>query len=157
MAKNYSEAINQAIENFFREDDWKYQPIDENGIIKSGITLSSKLKRATIHVNVLENGFYVNVSPDLSADEDSRAAVAEFITRANYGLGHGNFEMDYRDGEIRYKTTMYCGDQIPTFDQIKFLFYANIMTLDRYGNALAKVLFGMATPEEAIQEAENAD
>jgi hypothetical protein len=30
-----------------------------------------------------------------------RAPPAEFITRANYGLIIGNFELDFEDGEIR--------------------------------------------------------
>jgi len=35
-----------------------------------------------------------------------RGAVAEFINRANYGIIIGNFEMDFADGEIRYKTSI---------------------------------------------------
>ena len=30
--------------------------------------------------------------------------MAEYLHRANYGLRVGNFELDYDDGEIRYKT-----------------------------------------------------
>ena len=43
--------------------------------------------------------------PAAKAPEARRAAVAEFITRVNYGMVLGNFEMDYSDGEIRYKTS----------------------------------------------------
>jgi len=32
--------------------------------------------------------------------------VNEFLTRANYGLNIGNFEMDFQDGEIRFKTAI---------------------------------------------------
>lgn len=38
--------------------------------------------------------------------EDARMAVAEFITRANYGMRIGNFELDLRDGEVRYKSSL---------------------------------------------------
>ena len=41
----------------------------------------------------------------MKVEEDKRAAVAEYLTRANYGLHVGNFEMDMTDGEVRYKTT----------------------------------------------------
>jgi len=30
----------------------------------------------------------------------------KFLTRANYGMMIGNFEMDFTDGEIRYKTSI---------------------------------------------------
>ena len=34
--------------------------------------------------------------------EIKRQDIAEYLTRANYGMVMGNFEMDYSDGEIRY-------------------------------------------------------
>ena len=34
------------------------------------------------------------------------SAIAEFITRANYGMALGNFELDFNDGEVRYKTSV---------------------------------------------------
>jgi hypothetical protein len=40
------------------------------------------------------------------APEAARLRVAEFITRANYGLRIGNFELDFGDGEVRYKTSI---------------------------------------------------
>jgi hypothetical protein len=41
-----------------------------------------------------------------NAPEEKRTAVAELLTRANFGLYLGNFEMDWDDGEIRYKTSV---------------------------------------------------
>jgi hypothetical protein len=37
---------------------------------------------------------------------NKRQTVAEYLTRANYGLVLGNFEMDFSDGEVRYKTSI---------------------------------------------------
>lgn len=42
-----------------------------------------------------------------------RAAVAEFLTRANYGLSLGNFEMDFDDGEVRAKVVLAVGAHPP--------------------------------------------
>lgn len=38
-----------------------------------------------------------------------RGAMAEFVTRANYGLVLGNFELDFSDGELRAKTSLDLG------------------------------------------------
>eukprot|EP01113_Clastostelium_recurvatum_P036365 TRINITY_DN516_c0_g2_i1.p1 TRINITY_DN516_c0_g2~~TRINITY_DN516_c0_g2_i1.p1 ORF type:complete len:155 (-),score=27.95 TRINITY_DN516_c0_g2_i1:145-609(-) len=38
--------------------------------------------------------------------EKSRKRMIEYITRANYGLGHGCFKMDERDGEIEFQSSM---------------------------------------------------
>ncbi|MDE6774845.1 MAG: YbjN domain-containing protein [Ruminococcus sp.] len=154
MAKNYSKEIADAVSMFLHEDDWKFSEVDDDGIIRTGIRIESKLKSADIYINVLKDSFVVVSVPALKADKDCINEMAEFITRANYGLNHGNFEMDYRDGEIRYKTSMYCGNMIPTPEQIKAVIYINVSTLDDYGNGIAMVAFGMSTPEDAIRMCE---
>ncbi len=156
MAKDYSPAIADAIVDFFHKDDWNFKEIDENGVIRTGVTLKAKAKKADININVTNTGFAINSSLPFSADQDSMAATAEFIARANFGMMHGNFELDFRDGEIRYKTTLYCEELTPTFKQIHFLLYVNLTTLEKYANGLMKVVFGMATPKEAIDEIENS-
>ncbi len=152
MSKNFSPDIQAAVEDFFERDDWHYEPMTENGVFRLGITLKSKFKNARIYMNILNNGIVCLTVPPMGADENNMTQVNEFITRANYGLNHGNFELDFRDGEIRYKTSLICGKEIPTFEQIKELLYINIMMIERYGNGLAEVMFGMSTPEEAIRK-----
>jgi len=43
----------------------------------------------------------------LRVPEEVRLEAAHFLTRANYGLATGNFELDLEDGEIRYKTVVH--------------------------------------------------
>ena len=154
MAKNYSKEIADAVSMFLHEDDWKFSEVDDDGIIRTGIRLNSKVKSADIYINVLKESFVVISVPALQADKDCMDEMAEFITRANYGLNHGNFEMDYRDGEIRYKTSLFSDDEIPTHEQIEAMIYINVTTLDNYGNGLAMIAFGMGTPEDAIRMCE---
>lgn len=90
----------------------------------------------------------INVPPEV------RPSVAEFITRANYGLRLGNFELDYADGEIRFKNSLdFEGEQL-TPNMIKHIIYPAVQTLDQYLPGLLKVAFGAETPVEAIQEIE---
>jgi len=48
--------------------------------------------------------FYVNIGP--LAPVERRDEVARFITRVNWGLSIGNFEMDYEDGFVRFKSSV---------------------------------------------------
>ena len=57
-----------------------------------------------IRVDLEEFLFYA-VAPIKTPDE-VRPAVSEYVTRANYGLRIGNFELDYGDGEVRYKSSL---------------------------------------------------
>lgn len=155
MADNYSPSIRDAIEDFFERDDWKYDPMDEHGIFRTGVSLNGKCKSARVFINVREDSFLVHSVPSFGADQDTLHEVAEFITRANYGMSYGNFEFDYSDGEVRFKTSVYCGDSTPTFDQVAQAIYVNCSTLDDYCDGIMKVAFGMMTPEEAIAEIED--
>lgn len=154
MSKDYSSEIAEAIQSFLEKEDWKYEPCDENGVIRINMSLKCKMKKVHIFINVHDDSFSILSILPLNADENVRKDMAEFLTRANYALNLGNFEMDFDDGEIRYKTSHYCGNTIPTFEQIGRNLYVNILTVDRYGDGIAKILFGMGTPKEAVEECE---
>ena len=38
---------------------------------------------------------------------ERRLEVSEFLTRANHGLADGNFELDFDDGEVRFKSVLH--------------------------------------------------
>ena len=78
-----------------------------------------------------------------------------FLTRANYGLHVGNFEMDMTDGEVRYKTTGVADENtMPGLDVIRRLTYVGFSMFDHYVPSLLSILYGGKTAEEAIAEAE---
>ena len=154
MASDYSHDISAAIEGFLNEDEWNFEPVDENGVIRTGVSLRSKLKNAKIFFLIKSDAYSIISTISVGADEESMQRTAEFITRANYGLTHGNFEMDFSDGSIRFKTSLLCADTVPSYEQIRGTLHINILMLERYGNALLEVIFGVKTPEEAVEEAE---
>ena len=47
-----------------------------------------------------------SVLPDKAEDDHQRHRLYELLSWFNYGLILGNFEIDPRDGEVRYKTSM---------------------------------------------------
>lgn len=107
---------------------------------------------AIVRVDLEEFLFYA-VAP-VKVPEDVRTAVAEYLTRANYGLRIGNFELDYSDGEVRYKSSLDFEGQSLTPDLIRNAIYPAVHTMDRYLPGLLRVSFGGATPHEAIEEVE---
>lgn len=107
---------------------------------------------AIIRVDLEEFLFYA-VAP-VKAPEEVRPAIAEYLTRANYGLRIGNFELDYTDGEVRYKSSLGFEGQMLTSDLIRNAIYPAVHTMDRYLTGLLRVSFGGATPLEAIEEVE---
>lgn len=74
------------------------------------------------------------------APEPRRAAVAELLTRANYGLAAGNFELDFEDGEIRCKSVLHTqGDGVDA-GTLKRLVRANGIAMETYLPEIAAVV-----------------
>jgi hypothetical protein len=97
---------------------------------------------------------YVLFGPEVS--EQRRAAAAELATRANWGLGDGNFEMDFDTGELRFKIGIDFTDMPLSPIQVRNALVCAMDTVDIYSGALVRVLAGEATPAEAVAEAEAA-
>ncbi|WP_051463694.1 YbjN domain-containing protein [Leptolyngbya sp. PCC 6406] len=135
---------------FFTEDDWSFTKLQGESALRTACqgekgqwNCYAKVREAAQQVV-----FYSVCS--LQAAPEQRLAVAEFITRANYGLIIGNFEMDWSDGEIRYKTSIDVeGDRL-TPALIKRLVYANVMMMDTYFPGIQAILETGVEPEAAI-------
>lgn len=97
-------------------------------------------REALVFYSVLENPI----------PESKRAEVAEFITRANSRLLLGNFELDFSDGELGYKTSIDVEGGQLTFNMLNNMLYANVITLDIYLPGIMNVLYGNLSPQEAI-------
>lgn len=91
----------------------------------------------------------------ISVPVDKRAEVAEFITRANYGLKMGNFEMDFEDGEVRYRTMANTDEDCINEKIVIHLIHTNITTMDKYLKGIMAVVFGNTEPKKAIDDIEN--
>lgn len=142
---------------FFEEDGWPYQ------VVKPQSTLQMQFQGENGQWSCFgfakeqqEQFAFYSVCP-VRPSEDKRLALAEFLTRANYGLALGNFELDFSDGEIRYKTSLDVeGDRL-TSALIKHIVYSNVMMMDTYLPGIMLVIYGNATPEDAIARIENKE
>ena len=113
----YSQDIANAVRSFLVNDDWKFDFNADRGVFNFGLNIDGKLGKLDYSIRVRENFFTVYAVAPINADRKdpkAMAAMAEFITRANYGLPNGNFEMDFSDGEIRYKSFVPCDDTMPS-------------------------------------------
>lgn len=151
-----AELYNQ-MQFFFEQDEWPYAPIEHQTAIRTGFSGDNGQWMCYAHAREETDQFvFYSVLP-VNAPPNKRAAAAEFITRANYGMIIGNFEMNYDDGEIRYKTSVDIEGAELSFALVKQAVYANVATVDRYLPGLMAVIYGNADPETAIIRVENSD
>jgi hypothetical protein len=147
----------ETLSAFLEEDGWKPRRLEGKHAFSMGYTGKNGDYRCYAVVRVdLEEFLYYVVAPVRIPDE-LRQAIAEFITRANYGMRIGNFELDYSDGEVRYKSSINFEDEVLTDETIRNAVYPAVQTIDRYLPGLMRVSFGGATPLEAIEEIEGGE
>jgi hypothetical protein len=138
---------------FFTNDDWTFTKIQGQPILQMGYQGENGqfICYARANENPQQFAFY-SIFPML-APEERKLAIAEFITRANYGMVIGNFEFNFSNGEILYKTSIDVeGDRL-TATLIKRLVYTNIAIADQYLPSIQAIIDGKS-PTDAIQAIE---
>jgi hypothetical protein len=141
---------------FLETDEWYPQQVQDEHLYRMGYTGKNGQMTCFARIMVeLEQFLFYAIAP-VKAPEAARPAVAEFITRANYGMRIGNFEMDFSDGEVRYKSSLDFEQEVLTPRLIKNAIYPVVQTIDRYLPGLMRVIYGDQPPAEAIAEIEGA-
>lgn len=132
-------------------DDWFFTQNDEEAFLR--LFYEGKNGQWNCYAQALEqqNGFIFYSVYAQPVPEEQRPGMAELLTRINYGLILGNYEMDYADGEIRFKTSVMLETHELTPDLIKPVVFANLGSMDRYWPALTALLQGRAGPKEALE------
>ena len=141
--------------NFFIADDWPcVQLLGQPALQISFQGENGKWNCYARARDEQQQFIFYSICP-VNAPEEKRLAVAEFLTRANSGMMIGNFELDFNDGEISYKTSIDVeGDRISSA-LIKRLVYANVMMMDEYLPGIFSVIYGNVSPADAIAQIEN--
>ena len=142
------------VERFFKEDDWKFQRMEGKTILRMGVSGKNGSWVSYAQAQDDKQRFIFYSIMDTKVPEDKRQAVAEFLTRANYGLIIGNFEMDFSDGEVRYKTSIDVegGQLVPRM--IKIMVYTNVLMMDKYLPGIMQVIYGGVSPAKAVAAVE---
>ncbi len=138
--------------DFFEDDGWEFDHVDEMPVLRLGFSGEHGRWLCYAQAREMQQQFvFYSVMP-VTASPEKRMHIAEYITRANYGMVIGNFEMDFDDGEIRYKTSIDVEGSDITPELIQQCVYANVVISDRYLPGLMRVIYADIDPEVALYE-----
>jgi len=130
------------LKRVFVENRWPFSEVRGAPVLLS--ELSGALGRWKFYAQVVAEHELIllfSVCP-LRAPEERRLEVSHFLTRANYGLAAGNFELDFDDGEIRYKTVLQLqGGDLESIT-VKRLVRANGIAMETYLPGIGAVITG---------------
>lgn len=139
---------------YFVEEDWVAEKLEGDDLVRATFEGDNGQWACFVQVNEEEEQctFY-SIAP-IGVPEAKLLMMAEFITRANHSLGSGNFDLDFSDGEVRFKTSLdVLGDQLslPLFRNIVI---NNLAMMDQYLPGLKAVIDSDVSPAALIAQLE---
>jgi hypothetical protein len=138
--------------DFFNRQGWSYSQANDRPVIHTRFTgENGRWNCAAIAGPQDEDLLFLSLVP-CNAAPARRAACAELLARINFGLTHGCFELDFDDGEVRFRTSVRLTDDVPA-ELVDHLVFSNLCTVDRFFGAIMKVLYADANPKAALEPA----
>ena len=143
-------SLYEQVRVFFEEDDWGYVEGPNDNVLRYGFSGQNAKFQGIAKVDDERRHILFLCYLPTHVPENKRTAAAEYVTRANYGLLNGNFELDFSDGEVRFKVSVLIEDSRLTFEQFKTAVYTCVLTMDRYCAGLMEVIYADKNPAECI-------
>ncbi len=148
------QSLMEVVVRFFREDQWNFQEVENKPVIRAGYRGEHGTWICFARVDEENQRFLFHSTMGLNIPPQYRTAVAEYITRVNFGLPLGNFEMDFDTGDVRFRTSIETPEGGLTVPMVRALAYANVRSMDRYFPGVLAVVHGGLSPEAALARAE---
>jgi len=98
----------------------------------------------------------VLVTSPVFLPEPSRLRVAELLTRVNFGLRIGCFELDLEDGEWRFRVSVDVEGGELTSRMVNLMLSAALAAMDDHHDATLRVAYGDVGPAQAYADVQVA-
>lgn len=139
----------QILYDILNENGWEFDYDTKNEIIRFEIHGVNADFHAFLLVDEEQESLLCNTHIDQKIPHSKRLEVCDFMSRVNYELANGNFEMDMDNGEIRYRTYLDLSDAKPSKEQILNIVWNGVLGFDTYYPGLMRLVYGNCTAEEA--------
>jgi hypothetical protein len=130
---------------------YKYQEFDDDSIF---MVVRGPLGAYSLFLTTDEKREVVRVTGSYGAaiPEPRRRAIGEAVSRANMLLGVGNFDLDFDDGELRFRNSVDVEGGLFTARMADNLLGCTLYNLDRYADAFMRIAFGEIEPLDALKD-----
>lgn len=146
------------VRGFLDSEGITYQahaPSNESAVVSMNLTGKSGNFRTFVEVRQGQKRVLVYVESPVKVPGMRRSLAAEFLMRVNYSLALGGFELDFRDGEVRYRNGIDVDGGVLSNEMIRQLIMVPAATMDRFFGGLMQVVYGTTMPAEAFEECRN--
>jgi len=142
-------SIAKAFEALFERQEWRFFKTDENNY---AFGFNSEVNRFNLHATIEDQRHTLTIYSQVpfQVPPGRMSEIAELVSRANWNMILGNFELDYDDGEIRFKISQSFRFREPDPDEIMELLDCALSMMQVYYTCFGDVIYGGQTVEEAL-------
>lgn len=144
----------EIVKQFLTEENWQYQMLEKRPALRIGYhgEHGTWVCYAQVDEQAQRLLFYSWMGMNIPILY--RAAVIEYLTRVNFALTLGNFEMDLQNGEVRFRTSLDCAEGLPGKNALRTCLYANVRCMDHYFPGVLAVVHSGISPQAAMARVE---
>lgn len=143
----------ETVERIYNKEELNFEVDKKNNVIRFSMDsdIASQLRFIFRIVNELTVMFKTLLP--FNIPEKYRQQVSEYITRVNYEMLMGNFEMDFSDGEFSYKISLAFEEEHGIADDVILrLTYIGFNMMDIYAKGVFAIIHGGKTAIEAFEQ-----
>jgi hypothetical protein len=145
--------MKEIILTYLQQNDIQYFfSNEEKTLVRFGVSTEKAQYPCLLDIVDSENRFIFFTFFPVYIPENIRIPMAKLLMRINYDIFLGSFEMDFIDGEMRFKTSIIYENVQLTEKMLEHLIKGNISTLDSYFQVLNEFIFGRLTLEDSIKQ-----
>lgn len=149
-------AATERMTEVLKARDWNFEVDEENQMINTGCRGENgqwKIRAGgvTDYTCAILSRFPID------CPQPKRPLCAELLTRINFMLPVGCFEMDLEDGQIFFKTNMPYNQEPPECELLDNLLICNISSMDHYLPVIMQVIYAGVGPAKALADLKKAD
>jgi hypothetical protein len=140
----------QQITDHLDRNEFQYRVDAQENIIFSSIV--GNHGRWDWFVQICDDGKSAVCFSTLSAKTPAprRQACAELLTRINHLIKVGAYELDFVDGEVRFRTSVPIIEQTMPGRAMEYLIMVNLAVFDDFMACIYKIIHSEDTPEQVL-------
>src|SRR5437867_1933331 len=135
----------------FNNNGWKFRRPERANLVQFGFGGRNANYEGGIFVGEEAEGMRVLFGAPNKVRKGGRLGVGELLARANWGMKFGAMEMNYDDGEVRFKVSAILRKGKLSAQMVHAMVGIAFSTVDHLYPALMAVCFGNELPSDALR------
>ncbi len=127
-----------------------YELVPDEDALKSGLCGDNGVFPLRFFANEEDAVLVLVMSAEARIPAKRRSSVCEFLTRLNWDLPFGSFQMDLSDGEVIYQSAIDVEDGVLSTTMVSNMISDAIRAVDNNFPGLMAVTFAGILPADAI-------